>query len=93
MRRSGKTYLLYQRIGEREHDGVERERMLYVNLEDERLLPLRAESLHLFPEALYRRSPRVQDELCFFLFDEVQKVPGWERFVRRLLDTERVQIV
>lgn len=26
-------------------------------------------------------------------FDEVQNVPGWERFVRRLLDTELVRVI
>lgn len=25
-------------------------------------------------------------------FDEIQAVPGWERFVRRLLDTEKVEV-
>jgi uncharacterized protein len=93
MRRSGKTYLLYQRLRELEQKGVDRERTLYVNFEDERLLPLKAERLQLFPEALYRRTPLVRNELCFFFFDEVQNVPGWERFVRRLLDSERAQIV
>ncbi|MBW1947460.1 MAG: AAA family ATPase, partial [Deltaproteobacteria bacterium] len=24
---------------------------------------------------------------CYFFFDEIQNLPGWERFVRRLYDT------
>lgn len=93
MRRSGKTYLLFQRLHELERQGVDRARTLYVNFEDERLLPLKAEELQLFPEALYRRHPNVRGQLCWFLLDEVQNVPGWERFVRRLLDSERAQVV
>lgn len=93
MRRSGKTCLLYQKIRELEAAGVGRDRILYFNFEDERLLPLRAEDLHLVPEALYRRHPEARDQLCYFFFDEIQNVPGWERFVRRLIDSERVAMV
>ena len=25
-------------------------------------------------------------------FDEIQAVPGWERFIRRLLDSEKVEL-
>ncbi len=28
----------------------------------------------------------------FFCFDEIQVVPGWEKFIRRLLDTEKIQL-
>jgi hypothetical protein len=28
-----------------------------------------------------------------WFLDEIQLVPGWERFVRRVLDTERVEMV
>jgi predicted AAA+ superfamily ATPase len=27
------------------------------------------------------------------VFDEVQTVPGWERFIRRILDTEKVEVL
>jgi hypothetical protein len=73
--------------------GVPRERALYVNLEDERLLPIDASELGLFPEALYRRYPESRDGRCWYFFDEIQNVPGWERFVRRLIDTEDAQVV
>ncbi len=29
---------------------------------------------------------------CYFFFDEIQNVPNWERFVRRLIDTEDVSV-
>ena len=93
MRRSGKSFFLFQQIQQLLARRVPRRRMLYVNLEDERLLPLKAQELGLIPESLYRRFPEVRSETCWFFLDEVQNVPGWERFVRRLLDTENVRVV
>lgn len=40
MRRSGKTYFLYQTIREFLADGVLVEQILYLNFEDDRLLPM-----------------------------------------------------
>ena len=31
-------------------------------------------------------------ETVTWCFDEIQVVPGWERFVRRLLDAEKVEV-
>jgi predicted AAA+ superfamily ATPase len=93
MRRSGKTWYLFQRIQELEAAGVGRDRILYLNLEDDRLAPLKAEDLHRIPEALYRRHPGSREQPCHFFLDEIQNVPGWERFVRRLVDSERVSLV
>jgi hypothetical protein len=93
MRRSGKTYFLYQQIGDRIARGTDRKRLLYFNFEDERLLPLSAADLSRIPEAFYRRTPTNREHLCWFYFDEIQNVPGWETFVRRLLDTEKVALV
>src|SRR4030095_12216249 len=78
MRRSGKTYFLYQQIGERLASGIDRGRLLYINFEDERLLPLAAADLSRIPEAFYRRFPANREHLCWFFFDEIQNVPGWE---------------
>ncbi|MCP4657719.1 MAG: AAA family ATPase, partial [bacterium] len=61
MRRSGKSYFLYQDIQEKLRSGVDRERILYLNLEDERLLPLDVQELRLIPEAFYRRCPANKD--------------------------------
>jgi predicted AAA+ superfamily ATPase len=93
MRRSGKTYFLYQQLHELQAKGIPRERTLYVNLEDERLGTVESKHLHLFPETVYRRYPKGREELCWFFFDEIQNVHSWERFVRRLLDTEQVRVV
>lgn len=93
MRRSGKTWFLYQQIEERLASGVGRDRLLYLNFEDERILPLAAADLSRIPEAFYRRFPASREQLCWFFFDEIQNVPGWETFVRRLLDSEKIALV
>lgn len=92
MRRSGKTYFLYQRIAELLEGGAPRESLLYLNFEDERLSPMTAADLHLVPETFYRRYPAMKRRECAFFFDEIQNVEGWERFSRRLIDSERVHL-
>lgn len=92
MRRVGKTWFLQQLMGQRVASGADPASVVYVNLEDERLWQLEAGQLGLFVDVFYRRHPHLRDQLSVFVFDEVQAVPGWERFVRRLVDTENVHV-
>ncbi|MBW2099054.1 MAG: ATP-binding protein [Deltaproteobacteria bacterium] len=92
MRRSGKTWFLFQVISHLLAKKVPKESILYLNLEDERLLPMEASDLHLITDVYFRRYPHLRDMSCTFFFDEIQNISGWERFVRRVLDTEKVHI-
>jgi uncharacterized protein len=93
MRRAGKTTFLHQLRRERHERGIERVRLPYINFEDERLAELRAQDLHLLIEEYYRRFPVLRGrETVTWCFDELQVVAGWERFIRRLLDTEKVEV-
>lgn len=93
MRRAGKTTFLHQLRRERLQRGVPLERLPYMNFEDERLAGLEGVRLHLLVEEYYRRFPALRGkESVTWCFDEIQVVPGWERFVRRLLDTEKVEV-
>jgi uncharacterized protein len=93
MRRAGKTTYLHQIMREFQQGGMEREGLLYLNFEDERLLDLPVNDLTHFVEAYFRRCPdRRGKKKSVFCFDEIQLIQGWETFVRRLLDTENVQI-
>lgn len=92
MRRTGKTCFVYQVVANLLSKGVSRESVLYLNFEDERLLPMTAADLHRIPDTYYRRYPRLRDGQCVFFFDEIQNIEGWERFARRLLDTENVHL-
>ena len=93
MRRSGKTTFLHQIRRERLTGGMGRERLAFVNFEDEQLAGLGADELHVLIEEYYRRYPAFrQQETVVFCLDEIQVVPGWERFVRRVLDSEKVEL-
>lgn len=93
MRRSGKTYSMFDVMHRLLAAGTPRERMLYVNLEDERLETPTVRTLDRALELFYKRDPRGREERSYLFFDEIQVVDGWERFIRRVLGTEDVQIV
>lgn len=84
-RRSGKTYMLYQAISELINKGIERENIIFFNFEDERLI-LSANELDLILQAYAEIYPDKQLSDCYFFFDEIQNINGWERFVRRIFD-------
>lgn len=92
MRRVGKTWRLYQHMRERMAAGVAREQLLYVNLEDDRL-EVDGARLGELLAAWEARYPDVIDRDRWLYLDEVQSVPGWERFVRRVLDERRVHVL
>lgn len=92
VRRSGKTWFLYQVMRELLQEGLPVEALLYLNFEDERLMPMTASDLQQIPDTYYRRYPHLKDRQCVYFFDEIQNVVGWERFVRRLLDSENAHI-
>ncbi len=92
MRRSGKTWFLYQQLRSHEAAGVGRDRLLYLDFEDERLTGLESAGLRHIVDVFYRRYPASREQTCWFYFDEIQNVPGWERFLRRLIDTENVVV-
>jgi hypothetical protein len=93
MRRSGKTWLCYQHMGDLLAAGLPKERLLYLNFEDDRLLPLKVQDMDAILEAYFRRYPENKAQRCTFFLDEIQRVTGWEQFVRRMLDTENISVV
>jgi len=82
LRHAGKSYLMYQRIGELVSKGHSPEEILYMNFEDDRIDSLDISDLDLIKtcfEEMYDHKP-------IFFLDEVQLVSGWEKFARRLAD-------
>jgi len=93
MRRAGKTTFLHQQRRERLDAGSLRESLPYLNFEDERLAGLQGKDLGYLIDEFHRQYPGLPDGcMPTWCFDEIQLVPGWERFVRRLLDSGGVQI-
>ncbi len=87
-RRTGKTYLVYEAIKEllKTHT---KEDVVYINFEDERI-PLHTTDLltDLIPEiqATFGKKPK------FLFLDELQLIPNWSKWVRRILDTGEIRI-
>ncbi len=93
MRRAGKTTFLHQLRQEFMQTGEVPSRTPYVSFEDERLAGLEGRHLDFLLDEYQRHStPGAGASPVMWCFDEIQLVPGWERFVRRLLDTEAVQV-
>ncbi len=91
VRRSGKTSLLYQLI-ETLRERVNPANIVYVNFEDDRLFPLELSHLNDLMEACYELYPHNRDQKVWLFLDEVQNVPNWELFVRRIHDTLNLEI-
>lgn len=93
MRRAGKTTFMRQLVAEFQHE-ASAERALYLSFDDDRLADIAADQLSMLLEEFYRRHPQLRrrSKVAWF-FDEIQLVAGWERFVRRVLDSENVQVV
>ncbi len=92
IRRSGKTYVLYETMRRLEAQGIDRRRMIYLNFEDDRLLPIRARELDLILRAHEELYPDFAREKKYLFFDEVQGVPEWAAFIRRVHDTDSAHI-
>lgn len=82
IRRAGKSYLMFQRIHELMKRGTDIEEILYLNFEDERFIGLKSEDL----DEIKRVYEETFSSRPIFFLDEIQIVPGWEKFVRRLAD-------
>lgn len=93
MRRAGKTSLLWQIMAQQLAQGTPREALVYFSFEDERLAGMSALDLQSVIEEYYKLYPERRDnQKTTFFLDEIQLVPGWETFVRRILDTETIGI-
>jgi len=83
-RRAGKTFFLMQLIKDLIKIGRSIEDILYVNFEDERILPLQASDLQTILDAYYELYGEKTKPYVFF--DEIQNIEGWQPFARRLND-------
>jgi len=91
-RRCGKTYYLYYLMKKLIQQGVDKTRLLYINFEDERILPFSVKEFDLILEAYFELYPENKGEEIYAFFDEIQNVDGWEVAVRRIYDGEKMRI-
>lgn len=83
LRRSGKSYLMYQQIHHLIRQGHLIDEICYINFEDDRLVGLQLNELDQIKQA-YEETFTCKP---IFFLDEVQLIPSWEKFTRRLADT------
>ncbi|WP_406660171.1 ATP-binding protein [Methanolobus sp. ZRKC3] len=77
LRRVGKSTLMGEVRKGHLHDSY------FVNFDDERLFDFTIEDFQMMQEILLE----LYGERNTYFFDEIQNIPGWERFVRRLHDS------
>lgn len=92
MRRAGKTYFVYQHILELLESGVPLSRILYINFEDDRLIPLTQKKLADLVDAFFALYPENHQQLCYLFLDEIQNVEDWPIVVRRFHDSKNVEL-
>ena len=69
--------------------GVPHHNIVYINFEDERLLPAQTDLLTGLPN-VHRELVDIDSGYpVFFFLDEIQNVPAWSQWVRRMTETDR----
>ena len=84
IRRTGKSYMMYQQIQSLLAKKVPLSQIVYVNFEDERLLEMTSDDLNTILEIGLEFSGAGNKPYLFL--DEIQNIDGWEKFVRRIAD-------
>ncbi|MBQ6141497.1 MAG: ATP-binding protein [Kiritimatiellae bacterium] len=92
MRRTGKTFVTYERIEALLKKGVPLGRIVHLNFEDDRIKNIRLEELQLINEVHAELFPEHAHEACWYFLDELQNVGGWEAYARRLVDSPKVTL-
>ena len=92
MRRSGKTYLMFDRIRDLIKNNIKPEQILYLNLEDDRLEIKNSKELGSLIDSFFELFPDNFKRPVFLFLDEIQEISSWEKVARRFLDSKNVSI-
>ena len=91
VRRAGKTTLIYQLIDDLiNNQNVESEKILFVNCDEP--------ELNATDNLLKKVMDTYRQDICsedytYLIFDEIQNVAGWEKWIKSLYDTKKYYIV
>ncbi len=92
MRRSGKSYRLFQEMAALLDQGIPQSRICYFNFEDDRLAPVGPQTGDEVLEAFQMLSPQAFEQGAYLFFDELQEMQDWDAWLRRVVDTRKVTI-
>ncbi len=84
VRRCGKSSKMKLVINQLLQSGVEKERILWIGFDDERLLPMSSENLDEILKAYLEMYPNIPLKKVYMFFDEIQLIPQWEYFILRV---------
>lgn len=84
VRRCGKSSMMKIVANTLMANGVEPERILWINFDDERLYGMKADELDEVIQAYREIFPDIPIADTYIFFDEIQAIKGWELFVLRL---------
>lgn len=89
VRRCGKTYFMYHLVSSLIESGIPKTNIVYINLDDDRLLPLNGDELRMLVDT-YKEFYEISDKHKLYLFlDEIQNMPDWEKWIKSTYDRER----
>lgn len=92
MRRTGKTFRLYQEMLHLINQGISADRICYLNFDDDRLRPYDSTFIGHALEVFFAMHPNSRREGTYVFFDEIQDVDQWSLAIRRIIDTEKVSL-
>jgi hypothetical protein len=92
MRRTGKTHLMFSKMHSLLNNGISSSQILYIDFEDDRLIPLDSEKLAQLVDNFYRLFPNNHDQMCYLFLDEIQVVENWAIVIRRLSKTGNIKL-
>lgn len=92
MRRSGKSYRMFQEMDELIRQGVGPNLICYFNFEDNRFAPVTAQTGDEVLDTFYELHPEALTDGAYLFFDELQEMQDWGAWLRRIVDTRKATI-
>ncbi|MEW5937239.1 MAG: ATP-binding protein [Candidatus Thermoplasmatota archaeon] len=84
-RRAGKTYLMFHAINQL-LERIPKETTIYLNFESRKLTPTQGSMFNDIVEFMHAERLMERHAKVYLFLDEVQRVQGWERYVRSIQD-------
>lgn len=84
-RRAGKTYLMFLTI-KKIREKTDKKATIYINFENRKLIPLKDRYFNDIIEFIYAENLFEYYKTLYLFLDEVQRIEGWERYVRSIYD-------
>ncbi len=85
IRRSGKTFLMFEELNKLSKK-IGKRATIYINFENRKLMPLKEKYFNDIIEFIYEQKLLENYRKIYLFLDEVQRIKGWERYIRSIYD-------